>query len=1155
MSTLGAGGPAIGLRRVLASLLRQRRRLVLATVAVALGVGYLAGALTLLDRVGAGLDDLAAAGAERADLVVEGDVAYESALEQTRRLVPSSIAAEVASVPGVAAVAPRVESVTVLLDPSGEPVVAPGLSEQPQGANWPDDPQMSPYEFVGEGRPPQGPDEVVIDERSAREAGVGVGDRIVAVSAASPASFEVTGVVTVGGADLPAGSSLALFETERARELFDLPTNDNRLAVRLEPGADAEAVRAAIASILPTGAEVVDGATGARHRQESLTRSFALVRALIVGFAGLALVVAMVTVANSLTLLYTERRRTFAGFRLVGARRGQLLAAAVAEAGLLAAVASLAGLPLGLVLGRVIEWVLGALGTAVPVAGSPVSPGALVAAALIGVVATMLAAVVPAWRACSVAPIEAVADTPAPVGEPALQRVLNAAIVAFGIGVLLMGLMVLADVSASVAVLVGGGVAGVWLLAAVLPWVLSLAVAGGILLVPTRPPALRRIAARDAVRNRARTAATTGALLLATAVVVGLAVLLSSFASAVDGDVRRLVVADLVVDSGTFTRGGLPSDLLDELAAVEGVEAVSGWQVGRVWFSDVPMRVTGIDGAELGSVLAPDWVGRGPDRLTDTQVALAAPVADTLGVGVGDPIEVLFTSGGVEQMDVAGIYGAGSVLLGDAVMDRSVLTRQVPASVDIAALVATGGPDAEGRVRAVVDAYGVPSVLEPAEFVDTRSQLLRGFERVIQWMLLFTLLQALVGVVNTLLLSVGERRREFGLLRVSGASRRQLHRLVLVEGVSFAVVGTALGVLLGVGGAWAAVRALARFGLSGLDVPVLVVALTATAATALGVLAAVVPARWAAAVPPLDAIADSGATFGAPRAAVDHRVAPATASEPSAPPVAPPGGPPPEPAPHGVPPTPPPYRGPIPAAAAARADEAVPAAEPVPVEEPVGFEEPAVVEVPVVADEEVPVTAAEPVEARTPDPAPPSEPAWVRPAPEPGSATAAGAPSSSPFGVRRPGRDGARAPRAGRAAPAGPTLDPATAIRLGAALERLEEDSVRDAGDLLEVLARALEPDEALQRLVQGWVRGTACVVAATDRRVVVVADRFPEPLVESLPRSRVRVSLFGPPGADHVSLAIVDRRRLLEVTGVRDRGEAAQLAGVGAPRRRSSYF
>lgn len=131
------------------------------------------------------------------------------------------------------------------------------------------------------------------------------------------------------------------------------------------------------------------------------------------------------------------------------------------------------------------------------------------------------------------------------------------------------------------------------------------------------------------------------------------------------------------------------------------------------------------------------------------------------------------------------------------------------------------------------------------------------------------------------------------------------------------------------------------------------------------------------------------------------------------------------------------------------------------------------------------------------------------------------------------------------------------AIRLQEVLARCDPAELVDAGDLLGATAHELGADEHVEHLVLGWVRGTRCVVARTDRRLLIVIDRFPEPVVQSVPISRVRVSSFGPPGAGHVSLAIVDRRRLLEVTGVRQLDEAASLTGAPDARRsgRSQYF
>lgn len=1205
MASVSGRRPGVGLWRMVAALVRQRRRLALATLAVALSVGYLAGALTLLDRVSAGLANLAAAGAEQADLIVEGEVAYSSSLEETRRLVPSSIATGLEGQPGIAAVIPRLEEVAMILGDDQLPLVRQGLSEQPIGANWPDDDQMSPYRFVGEGAPPVADDEVVIDERSAELAGLEVGDSVLIATKTGVPSFRVTGIVTTAQGDLPAGSTLALFSTARARDLFDMPTNDNRVAIRVDEGADVEQVASQIRQQLPPGSELVDGETGARHRQESLTRGFLLIRVLIMGFAALALIVGMITVANSLTLLYSERRRTFAAFRLVGAKRRQLLGAALVEAALLAGVASLLGAPLGLVLGRVIEVALGSLGTSVPVGGSIVSISALAWAVVVGIVATVLAAIVPARRACAVPVIEAVAESPGADVTSGWSRLVNSVLVVLALAVLVAGLLLLADVALPVVAAIAGGFAAVGVVMVLTPTALSYAVAAGIRLVPTKPIALRRIGSRDAIRNRSRTAATTGALMLATAVVAGLAVFLSSFTASIDSDVSGLVRSDLVVDSQTFTRGGLPGDILERIGALPDVAAVSGWQTGQANIGGRPVRVTGVDGAVLDDVLSPEWVGPAPAQLSETGIAVERGAAEALGLSIGSMVPVVFTSNSEELMSVEGIYDSGSVLLGELILNRSVLTRQVPASYDIVGLVrlTEDTPAARSAVEELAKSYGVTSVLEPSEFVANRSDLLSGFERVIQWMLLFTLVQALVGVVNTLLLSVGERRREFGLLRAAGASRAQVQRLVLIEGGSFAVIGTALGLLAGVVVGVLAIRSLGRFGIEGLAIPFPVLAVTAVAAIALGVLAAVVPARWAAAIPPLDAVADAGesARTGASlserlttwrhdrreRSAARSSVAGAATTVATAPPPftgvvpdlgaapqsAAPAPQPTAPAPQPATPAPaaPPAVVPVPTPAPAPVapDEAPPIVlPPIPMHEvtaPVALD-PVALE-PASVDEPVPAPPVPPAPTFAPGPEP--VPVASQPAPtDPGTAPTepVTAPTPEPDRWIRPATETATPPRrrpnvAFTAAPTRPertrrtqpepVLDPVAQLRLGEVLSRLDPASVRDAVPVLLAFAQALEPDEAVHHLAQGWAKGSVCLVASTDRRLVVVVARHPEPLIETLDPTSTAISLYGPPGTDRVSLAVVDGRRLLEVTGIRDSAEAAAMRAAPEPRRR----
>ncbi len=1145
---------------MLAALLRQRRRLLLATIAIALSVGYLAGALNLLDRVSNGLDALASSGSGTADLVIEGSIAYESPTEQVRRLVPSSIEATVATAPGVAAVSPRIEDTAPLVAPDGTTLVPLGLTEQPIGANLPTVPELSSYEFVS-GEPPSTNQQVAIDERSATEGRVAVGDQVIVVGRAGAAPYTVSGVVRTEGGGLPPGASLALLRTEEARVRFDRPADDNTIDILVEAGADPEEVADGIRPLLPAGVEIVDGVTAAQHRQASLDRSFTLVRSLILGFAGLALVVGMVTVGNSLALLYAERRRTFAGLRLVGARPRQLLFAALVEAALLALVASLLGAPLGLLLGRLIEAALGALNTSIPVAGASVSWTALVWAVVIGTVATVLSAVIPAAKACRVPPIEAVGHAEAARSHGVAQSLLRTGIVAVVLG--LLAAMVVSRGEAGLhPVTLGLLTATVVVVAGLVPLALSGAVAGAIRLLPLKPVALRTIAARDVERHRSRTAATAAALILATAVVSGLAVLLASFATSVDAQVRDLVAADLVVDSGTFTKGGLPDDLAAKIAELQPVAAVSGWQIGRGWVRQRPVRMTGFDMARFSQLLHPGWAGGEPDSIDPGSVVVSSRLADELGVAVGSELPVSFTSSGSETLRVAGIYTTGDLLLGDLVLDRSVLRRQVPATTDIAALVALEPDDAAARaqVEELAARSGVTSVLQPAAFVDRRSEVLTGFQRVIEWMLLFTLVQALIGVVNTLLLSIGERRRELGLLRASGASRRQVLRMVLGEGVSLAVVGTVVGLVVGVVGARVGVASLSSLGLSSFTLPIGSVVLVGVAAAVLGILATVAPARWAASVPPLEAVFDDGDLRSRPRRAQRPRLhrfgragfhwtddaalitdpaapdavfgARRAASRPPPIPVgmvlptsvghlpAPLPRPPEEPAPptassaeeaatYDLPPRPRvPRVAPLPTIDASPADAPGPAGQSSSV--PPAIVPPAIVRPPSVP----PVHAAPAPVARAPVVPPP----FVPPAQVPPPFVPSRLPPLPPVEVQSP-------------------LAP-----LGAAVGRLDPRSVQPAMGALRAAVGVLVDDERVLRLVTGQAKGLACIVALTDRRLLVVADRPVHPVVESLHPTATAVALFD---ADDGSIVIEvsDGRRVMRLYDVWDVAEAQLLA------------
>jgi len=844
-----------GTTRVLATLLRERKRLTWSVFVVALGVAYLAGSLSLLGRVDRGLADLSGAGTERAPLVVEGIVAVDSPLEQVRQLVPALLLSSVADVPGVRAVDPRIEDIAILVDDTGKPLVPLGITERPIGANWPEVEALNQYKFVGKGQAPTGND-VVIDQGTARRAGLQVGDSVVAVTKTVASSYRVSGIVTLGDKDLPNGSSLALFETGVTRTLFDRGDDLNSIGIDLEPGADVDQVRADIERVLPYGSIVSTTAEFEQHRRTALAKSFTLITALLVAFAGIALAVGAFTVANSNALLFARRRQGFALLRLVGASPGQLVKASMIESTLVGLAAVAVGLPLGLGVGRLIESVLGSLGTPIPVAGPSLTPFLIGACLAVGIAVTVATSVLPALDAARVPPVVAVTRSDdavrrsAPWWLRALAWGLVGAVAGVGLGTVL-------ESGASVTAACAGAGAVLAIFMASIPPVLTGLVSATTRLLAGRSPALRSLVALRSRRARTRAAATTAALLMATLVVSVLSTISSSFIASVDQQVSSTLTADLVVDSGTFTRGGLPSSLVTDIRDVDGVIAVSGLRPGAASIGNVTARITAMSGQDMFQ-LVDLGVDDPPTVMTPDQIVLSSGLAARLGAKVGTRLSVSFPNATL-TLEVIAISQRSSVLLGEAIVDVALLARTTPSSVDIVSLVKlepAKATTARAAIESIAAENGAAQVLDPDELITRRTEILRGFEQVIIWMLVFSVGLAVIGVANTMQVSVNERRRELGLIRAVGASARQVVRSVMVEAAALSVVGILLGAALGIGGGYALVQVLSGVGLDQFVIPWTVILATGVGAAGLGLAGAALPAVRASGAGIMEAIGD-----------------------------------------------------------------------------------------------------------------------------------------------------------------------------------------------------------------------------------------------------------------------------------------------------------
>ena len=405
------------LRLTLRNLASHRRRYALCALAVVLGVAFLAGSLVLTDTMKASFDDAFSSTGTGADVVarrpaaIDTDQAATPAAAPGGRLDDDALAA-VRGLQGVAHAEGTVQGPTQLVEEDGT-VATSLLGGFTIGANWVGDERLSPL-TLAEGRAPEAPGEAVVDRRSAEDRGWALGDEVRVMAATGPEALELVGMATYGDVDGLAGATMIATDAATAQALFGEPGRWDAVLVAaeegIEPAALAADVEAALGAVVDGPVEAETGADDAAARQDALASELSFVGSFLLAFAGVAVFVAVFVIANTFTVVVAQRVRELALLRAVGARRGQVLRSVVAEALGVGALASVVGLVAGVGMSYALHAALQASDLDVPEGGVVVAPRTIVLALVTGVVVTVAAAVVPAWRAGTVAPIAALRD-------------------------------------------------------------------------------------------------------------------------------------------------------------------------------------------------------------------------------------------------------------------------------------------------------------------------------------------------------------------------------------------------------------------------------------------------------------------------------------------------------------------------------------------------------------------------------------------------------------------------------------------------------------------------------------------------------------------------------------------------------------------------
>ena len=839
-------------RVTLTGVMAHRLRYTLTALAVLLGVAFIAGTFVLTDTINSTFNGLY-------DQIYQGTAAVVRATEpfnpganftSQRQRIDASLATTVVQVPGVKAAALDIEGYAQLVGRDGKPIGTASNGPPTLGLAWTDVAALNPLRILPGGQAPRTSSQVAIDKHSADVGHFKVGDKVVVLTQGPPATYTITGIVTWGSADSPLGATVTAFDPVTAAKVLGQPGKVSAINVAAEPGVSQAGLVSRIkAAIHDPKIEVVSGQAVTAEGQQTIHQALSFISVFLLVFAFIALFVGSFVIFNTFSIIVAQRLRELALLRAVGASRRQVMASVLGESLVIGVVASVAGVVAGIGLAVVLKAGLAALGFDLPATGLVVSPRTVIVALLAGTLITVVSAISPALRAARIPPVTAMQDVAAEPRQPSAGRaVCGVVLVVGGAGVLGAGLF---GHAGNRILLVGGGAVAVFVGVAVLgPFV-----ARRISQVIGAPLAMRSTAGRlgqqNAMRNPSRTASTAAALMVGLTLVSLMSIVASSTKASVNSIIGSAVRADFVISNGAVAGGssGFSPDMERSLSALPQVSAVAGTRSGVVQIYGKTTPVVATDPVTADPLFN---IGVTQGRLasmTSSGIAVSTQVATSQHLRIGSPVAVTFPTTGTKTFTVQAIYSVREVA-GDYVLPLAAAKANFPLALDIDIYVklAPGVSASAGRnaISSVLTSYPNATLMDQIQYKAQQAKQVNQLLNLVYGLLALAVLIALIGIANTLALSIYERTRELGLLRAVGTTRGQLRSMVSLESLVISLFGAIEGLVLGMLFGWAIVAALHSQGITHLVFPVTQLLIVAVLAGLAGIVAAIAPARRAA---------------------------------------------------------------------------------------------------------------------------------------------------------------------------------------------------------------------------------------------------------------------------------------------------------------------
>ena len=836
---------------------QRKLRAFVTALAVLLGVAFIAGSYVLTDTINRSFDDIFDVAYAGTDVAISSSTTAQGDVEPPP--FPARYLGRVREVPGVEKAAGGIFSTVRFVDAKGDQLSSSFAPEFVSST------APKPFDTLTylEGHPPETASEASIDQSTADREGLEIGGTLRIAGEAGVKSYRIVGIQRLGNTS-SGGSGTAQLTLPEAQRLTGKEGEFDGISVKAAAGVSPQELSRRIHQVLPPRVIVETGTQAAARQSQDIKDQLSFFRIILLVFGGVALLVGSFLIFNTFSITIAQRIRELGMLRTLGATRGQILRGMLLEATLIGILGSVVGVVAGIGFASALNAVFKSFGIDLPNTGTVILARTIIVSLVVGMAVTFAAALTPAVRATRVSPMAALleAELPETRRHGRLFTAFAVLLSLVGIGLTCVGLFANIDSSGAAAGAVGGGAVftllGVSMFSPRL--VRPLASVAGWPMQKLRG-ITGRLARENAVRKPGRTAVTSAALMIGLAVVVFVTVFAAGISASVANAIDRNFQGDLVLQN---TDGFSPISPAAgrEASRVSGVQTVSSLIFAGGVYRGSDIRVSAVDPATVSDVLSLDWQNGSPSTISSLPVRgaiLDDAWANAKNIDVGDRITIRTPLERNVRLTVQGTVKDNADLLGNVVTTQRTLRTQFgttdPSMTFVKLAPGANAAAVQAQIKRTVERrFPTVDTLNQKELKDNQEKQINQLVSFFYVLLALAIVISLLGIVTTLALSIHERTRELGLLRAVGMSRRQVKRLVRYESVITALIGAILGTILGVIFATLVSVPLADEGFE-LSYPVGTLLILLVLAALAGVVAAIFPARRAARLDVLQAVA------------------------------------------------------------------------------------------------------------------------------------------------------------------------------------------------------------------------------------------------------------------------------------------------------------